>query len=101
MIWYLQYDGLRLTTSILTVNSQDAQHGAMAFWRFYKKSNELAQVVNAKTLELLGIAVLNENIKKFLFKHGFKAKEVVILDELGNDGTEICYSKIIEIEVDL
>ncbi len=97
VIGYIQYDSSRLTVSILMINSEDAQHGAMAFWRFYKKSQELAQIINAQELELLGIAVLNENIKTFLVKKGFKTREVIIPDELGNDGTEICYSKIIDI----
>ncbi|OQY57214.1 MAG: hypothetical protein DRR08_06575 [Candidatus Parabeggiatoa sp. nov. 2] len=98
VIGYLQYDGIRLTASIFAIRSEDAQHGAMACWRFYKKSKELAQVVNAQQLELLGMAVWNEDLKAFLAQKGFQTKEVAIPDKLGNDGTETCYSKIIKVE---
>jgi len=99
VIGYLQYDGSRLTASIFSINSEDAQHGAMACWRFYKKSKELAKAISATELELLGMAVFNEDIKAFLVQKGFSAKEVAIPDKLGNDGTETCYSKIIKVEL--
>ena len=97
VIGYFQYDGLCLTTSILTISSEDAQHGAMAFWRFYKNSKELAIVINAKQLEWLGIGVLNEELKTFLLEKGFQAKEVTIPGELGGGGSETGYSKTIEV----
>lgn len=101
---YIQYNGRRLTTSILSIFSPDrhtdrhqlSQDGFRAFWRFYKKSRQLTRMVNAQELEMLAIAVINKDILRFLIKQGFTTKQVTIPKEIirmnANQVVE-CYSK--------
>lgn len=95
---YIQSHDACLTTSILSINSQAHPDGFRAFRKFYKASLELAKITNATQLEILGIAIINEDILQFVEKkeRGFTAKQLVIPEELGNNGTVECYSKIID-----
>jgi hypothetical protein len=99
---YIQSHGACLTTSIFSINSQACPDGFRAYRKFYKASLELAKITNATQLEILGIAIINKDILRFVKKkeRGFTVKEVPIpeklaIPELGNNGTVECYSKII------
>ncbi len=96
VIGYIQSQGIYLTASIFSINSQNPQDGGPAFRRFYKASQKLATVINATKLEILAIAIINEDILEHVIDLGFTAKQVVIPEELGNNGTVECYSKIID-----
>jgi len=96
VIGYIQSQGANLTTSVFSINSQARPDSVRAFRFFYRTSLTLAKAINATQLEILGIAFINEALKNAVIKRSFTTKQLVIPEELGNNGTVECYSKIID-----
>ncbi len=94
---YIKLEKQRLISSIVSIDSQSPNDGVIILRRFYKKSKELCKIAKVSELELIGIAVINREVELFLQRNGFISGEMLIPDELGNDGKATCYSKIIKV----
>jgi len=92
---YIEYYSKSLTVAFFNIVSKNSNDGASAFIKYWRDAKILAMGLNLEKFELLGIAVINKRISKFLLDYGFIKTHIIIPEELGDNGKEEAYQKTI------
>ena len=88
----LQKVGSRLRSGIVEVN--DPGGGVKTLAQFRTRSERVAKTFQLSELELFGVAVINNQLRRMLLRRGFKIEHTDCPEELGDAGQVEIITKV-------